>query len=64
MSKHVGIKSCKLPRCVNRFLATVRSDWHWFLSLLSSSQERAFSRTPRVTLQGKNKKKFFIGFDS
>lgn len=45
------IKSSQIPKCVNRFLATVRRDWHCSLRRLSSSKARVLSRTPKVTLR-------------
>ena len=41
------------PKCVKRFLATVRSFWSWAFRLSSSSRARLVWRTPTVTLQRK-----------
>ena len=42
-----------IPKCVKRFLATVRSFWSWAFRLSSSSRARLVWRTPTVTLQRK-----------
>ena len=44
-----------IPKCVKRFLATVRSFWSWAFRLSSSSRARLVWRTPTVTLQRKTK---------